>query len=138
MTSMGYLNLDLSEQALVDCDSTQNGCGGGWPFRILQSPYGYAIRYGVPTESSYPYRAVKQPCSSYPWQRYYNGNLYPYSEFNGGDENRLLAMLQRGPVMVAFYAAPSFSYYRSGIYYDGACMGKGVNHAGEFSQLIIP
>jgi hypothetical protein len=129
--TFGLWSLDLSEQVLVDCDSTQNGCGGGWPYRLLQAPSGYAVKYGVTLEQLNPYKGTKQTiCSNpFPWLR--NGNINPYNEYNGGDEAKLLEMVQRGPVVIALYASSKFMNYIEGIFEDIACEGKVVNHAGE-------
>ncbi len=45
------IQLDLSQQELVDCSEEDSGCDGGWPY----TTYSYVKRYGISTSSSYPY-----------------------------------------------------------------------------------
>lgn len=50
----------LSPQQVVDCDSKDYGCGGGWPYYALQ----YIVDAGgMDSEASYPYKAVNQQCA---------------------------------------------------------------------------
>merc|ERR1719182_907886 len=43
----------FAEQQLVDCDRSDSGCSGGWPYMAMT----YASRNGACLESSYPYTA---------------------------------------------------------------------------------
>lgn len=47
----------LSEQQLVDCDTKDGGCNGGWPINALS----YFETHGACTESSYEYLAKVSP-----------------------------------------------------------------------------
>jgi hypothetical protein len=51
--------VSLSEQELLDCDTTyNNGCVGG----LVDYAYQYVIdKKGIDTEEDYPYRARRQP-----------------------------------------------------------------------------
>lgn len=52
--------LSLSEQELVDCDTSNNGCDGG----IMQRAFVYVIRNGgIDTEENYPYKAYNDTCN---------------------------------------------------------------------------
>jgi cathepsin F len=47
--------LELSEQQLVACDVTSDGCDGGWPFRAMQ----YISKIGgMVKEEDYPYKGI--------------------------------------------------------------------------------
>ncbi|OFY23982.1 MAG: hypothetical protein A2X02_01040 [Bacteroidetes bacterium GWF2_29_10] len=47
-------NLNLSEQAILSCNSVvNNGCNGGWPIWV----YNYAKKNGIPNETCFPYKA---------------------------------------------------------------------------------
>ena len=48
----------FSIQQLVDCDTTNSGCDGGWMFKA----YKYASKYGVMTSESYPYKGRVGEC----------------------------------------------------------------------------
>jgi hypothetical protein len=55
--------VSLSEQYLVSCDTTSDGCDGGWPYSAVD----YLASTGAITESSYPYisgNGSSMPCSS--------------------------------------------------------------------------
>jgi len=53
--------LDLAEQELVSCDSSQWGCNGG-----LLSSFKYQINHGQTTESEFPYTARNGTCKDKP------------------------------------------------------------------------
>jgi len=56
----GYPLTALSEQQIVDCDTTDSGCNGGWPYNAYQ----YVISAGgLETESDYPYTAKDGTCN---------------------------------------------------------------------------
>jgi len=49
----------LSVQQIVDCDKTDAGCGGGWPYNA----YEYVIKAGgLEPAADYPYRAKNGQC----------------------------------------------------------------------------
>ncbi|KAF7234408.1 hypothetical protein EG68_11871 [Paragonimus skrjabini miyazakii] len=51
--------VSLSKQQLVDCDTVDNGCNGGWP----PSTYGEVKRLGgLQRQQDYPYVGVEQTC----------------------------------------------------------------------------
>ena len=51
--SKKYKDVDLSEQQIIDCSGAQGnkGCNGGW----MPLVYTHSIKYGITTESDYPY-----------------------------------------------------------------------------------
>lgn len=49
------IEVDLSEQELLDCDTDSDGCDGGQP----DSSLNYVANYGIALENIYPYTAVK-------------------------------------------------------------------------------
>lgn len=53
--------LSLSEQELIDCDTSYNsGCGGG----LMDFAYQFVIdNKGIDTEDDYPYQARQRSCS---------------------------------------------------------------------------
>ncbi len=115
----------FSTQLSVDCDTGNNGCGGGW--------YNNAFKFFTSTslvyEKGYPYTAKKATC------RYKVGmegdtgvKIEGLKEWRKGQSAADYgAMLKRGPVAVAVDANNDWFKYQSGIF-DKAC-ASGVNHA---------
>lgn len=53
--------ISLSEQELVDCDSTNDGCEGGY----MDYAFEWVINNGgIDTEADYPYTAVDGTCNT--------------------------------------------------------------------------
>jgi len=113
----------FSPQQLIDCDTVDKGCNGGWFSNALN----YVKANGINYDSVYPYvsvnSTVNESCqtalqaapqakiSSYNW-------CYTYS---GGNHNCTEAMiynyLANGPVSIAIDASSTdFQHYSSGIY----------------------
>jgi cathepsin L len=110
--------VQMSEQQVVDCDTRNSGCNGGW--------YDTAWKYvngegGIETQADYPYTGRDGTCKA--------GNNDFVSNVDGchggpnfycpghglvGDEAELEKMLNDRPVAVAVDATP-FQFYSSGI-----------------------
>jgi len=56
----GYPLTQLSEQQILDCDSSDYGCNGGWPYNAYQYVIGAG---GIETEADYPYTAQDGTCN---------------------------------------------------------------------------
>jgi len=104
--------IDLSEQDLVSCDTSQNnGCSGGWDWVALE----YVRDNGIVNESCFPYSATDESCSN----KCSNGKLVKIT-------NRTLiaystdaikqATSTHGPITVHMYTCDDFQSYSSGIY----------------------
>jgi C1A family cysteine protease len=120
----GAVNQYLSPQQLVDCNTTNYGCGGGWPsyaMKYLQTSY------PIP-DSKYPYTAVNGSCkynvaNSVPIKitgiryggTYYSSTISTYS------------LLANGPAVVLVGVNDTFRQYTSGIF-SGTCLNY-INHA---------
>lgn len=116
-----YKDIDLSEQQIIDCSKSEgnSGCNGGWmPF-----VYSYAIKYGVTTESAYPYSQAASACKI-------SGGSYKISSYKGGaltNCSALSAMLTGRPVAVAVSAGNQYwQNYAGGII--NQCGSGGVDH----------
>jgi cathepsin L len=119
----GHALTSLSEQQLVDCDSTNYGCNGGWPVDALAWLKGR----GSDTESSYPYTAKQGTCKAGSIGAY----VGTYSQLPRGSESSLQsATAYVGPVSVCIDASHwSFQVYSSGVYNEPACSSTNLDHA---------
>merc|ERR1711977_399413 len=52
--------ISLSEQELVDCDKSDNGCGGGLPSNAYKNMI--SNKMGLEMETKYPYQAQNEKC----------------------------------------------------------------------------
>ena len=114
----------LSEQMLVDCDTTDQGCNGG----LMDNAFSWIeSNGGICTEDSYPYTGVTGTCSQ-------SANcakavtVSDYSDVTPNDEDALKAAVAIGPVSVAIEADQSvFQSYTSGILDSTGC-GTNLDH----------
>jgi len=110
--------VQMSEQQVVDCDTRDGGCNGGW--------YDTAWRYvseegGIATQADYPYTARGGSCKASQMD-FVSGvagcvggpNFFCDNHGLVGDEEELKKMLNDRPVAVAVDASP-FQFYSSGI-----------------------
>ena len=74
-TIAGNPLVSLSEQYLVSCDTTSDGCDGGWPYSAID----FLASTGAITEASYPYvsgNGSSMPCST-------NGRVFAEANVTG-------------------------------------------------------
>lgn len=116
----------LSEQELVDCSWMYGnlGCGGGLPTRAFR----YVKRFGLSTETEYPYDAKNHLCKTVV---HHYGEKYRISgwkfirPFN--ETSLTEALYHKGPISVALDASSKeFRFYKSGVM--DSC-GIQLNHA---------
>jgi cathepsin F len=113
----------LSEQNLVDCDTVDQGCGGG----LMSNAFQYIIKNGgIDTEASYPYLGVDSTCqfkASNIGAKISNWTMIP------SDEAQMANYLyKQGPVSIAV-DAQLWQYYIEGIfdfYFCGSTLDHGV------------
>jgi len=110
--------VQMSEQQLVDCDTRNSGCNGGW--------YDTAWKYiqgegGVETTRDYPYAGRDNTCKAgnndfiATVSGCYGGpNFFCDNHGLVGDEAELKKMLNDRPIAVAVDATP-FQFYSSGV-----------------------
>jgi len=117
--------VSLSEQQLVDCDSTNSGCNGGWPDWAMD----WLIQNGgSETETDYPYTARDGTCKD-------NGNhvatINSWEMLTWGYEQELQTYTANvGPVSVCIDASKmSFQLYQSGVYDEPNCSKTRLDHA---------
>nr|AOH96646.1 cathepsin L-like protein [Paragonimus pseudoheterotremus] len=117
--------VSLSKQQLVDCDTVDSGCNGGWP----PLTYGEIKRLGgLEAQRDYPYVGREQTC------RLDKSKLL--AKIDGSvvlerDEYKQAAWLAEHGPMASALNANYFQYYRSGISHPSSyeCNPDGLNHA---------
>ncbi|EYU37647.1 hypothetical protein ABFS82_02G037200 [Erythranthe guttata] len=114
----------LSEQELVDCDSSYNqGCNGG----LMDYAFQFVIKNGgIDTEEDYPYKARDGTCD----RQRKNARVVSidsYEDVPENDEQALMKAVASQPVSVAIEAGGrAFQLYQSGVF-TGLC-GTDLDH----------
>ena len=111
----------LSVQQLVDCDTSSQGCGGGW----MTNAMNYMLRKGGSCAASeYPYTGRQGRCRSCTSVAQIKG----YYDYRGRPESDIVKGLNLGPVTVAVQSnSRGFMFYKSGII-SSQC-GTNLDHA---------
>jgi cathepsin B len=102
-----------STQYLLDCDSAQQGCNGGYP----NSAWAFLVKNGAPSEACYPYKGAKKSCPS----KCANGSAITTNKAAAVVTYSSVAAVQadiqaKGPVETYFMVYEDFYYYKTGIY----------------------
>ncbi|TKY71824.1 Senescence-specific cysteine protease SAG12 [Spatholobus suberectus] len=114
--------ISLSEQQLLDCDNSNNGCNGG----NMDKAFNYIIEnQGIATEADYPYQGVAGTCQSEMKQPAVQ--ITNFKDVPANSEEQLLQAVANQPVSVAVSANDNFRSYMGGIF-EGPC-GTDLNHA---------
>ncbi|XP_010549252.1 PREDICTED: cysteine proteinase RD21A-like [Tarenaya hassleriana] len=116
--------ISLSEQELVDCDTSYNqGCNGG----LMDYAFDFIINNGgIDTDKDYPYKGSDGRCD----QNRKNAKVVTidsYEDVPVNDEQALKKAVANQPVSVAIEAGGrAFQLYNSGVF-DGIC-GTELDH----------
>jgi C1A family cysteine protease len=108
----------LSTQQLVDCDSSNNGCNGGW----FDGALDYLKQNTANYENDYPYTGILDTCKAIN-----SSSIKVKSYTSTSNAPNLYALLKSGPVSVAVDANEDFANYSSGVF-DTSCKEE-PNHA---------
>ena len=123
----------FSEQFLIDCDTQDNGCEGGYMINAFDW---IKENGGFMSEEDYPFTGQKGTCKQDP-SKFVDMKVVGYVKLGfplGNllfpcDENEMKEFLyQTGPLAVAINAAP-LQYYTGGIIDDDNCSNADINHA---------
>ncbi|XP_022724094.1 low-temperature-induced cysteine proteinase-like [Durio zibethinus] len=118
--------VSLSEQELVDCDSTNYGCDGGY----MDYAFEWVINNGgIDTETDYPYKGVDGTCNITKEETKVV-SIDGYQDVEESDSALLCAVAQQ-PVSVGIDASSiAFQLYTGGIY-NGSCSDNpdDIDHA---------
>jgi len=102
--------LSLSEQELVDCDRSDNGCHGGLPANAFRTMI--ANKLGLEPESDYPYSAVRGQCQA--TQSKEKVFISSWKSISTDEDQMAAALMQYGPLSIGINAGP-MQYYHGGI-----------------------
>ena len=116
------MEINGSEQDLVDCNPWGYDCDGGW------WAFQYVIDTGIANESDYPYTAAKgtcktsvaRPCKAAAWG--YVGSTSAAPPVASLKQ----ALCQYGPLSVAVNVTDAFQAYTTGVF--NACVSGDINH----------
>ncbi|CAD7088592.1 unnamed protein product [Hermetia illucens] len=109
--------VSLSEQELVDCSKTNEGCFGGDMVDAFEDLMELG---GIASEESYPYQAKKNNCT-------FKKDM-AVAEVTGvktlpKNENALKkAVALKGPIAVGIQVTANFMNYKKGVFYDRSCV----------------
>ncbi|KAG5683625.1 hypothetical protein PVAND_012898 [Polypedilum vanderplanki] len=113
-----------SEQDLLDCDTLDTGCDGGW----LGNAFRYVRDKGISNGLVYPYEGWNNTCRKYLYPSIFSiGEVCTYSL--NGNEILLQALIDQGPVAGAIALTDGFTSYSSGVFYDKNCSSTVLDHA---------
>jgi C1A family cysteine protease len=119
------LNDWFSTQQLVDCDTSNGGCNGGWFTGAMTYFQNNFIAY----EADYLYKQARLAtgCNKLAKKTAIKITGFNYFYQGQGQTASMSSMLAKGPVSIAVDANAKWMSYAGGIY-DGAC-SSAVNHA---------
>jgi cathepsin B len=122
IASKGSVNVVLSPQYLVNCDTNAKGCNGGNPAQA----WGFMQQTGLPLDSCVPYTAADGNCPS----KCADGSALKFHKAASVASYTTPAAIQAaviagGPVEVSFTVYQDFMSYKSGVYVhtSGAVVG---------------
>lgn len=117
IASNGSVNVVLSPEDLVSCDTGDMGCNGG----ILSQAWKYLQNTGIVTDDCFPYTAGEGQAAPCPagqcpgtgdWKKYKSSDYYRLATV----EDIQKAIMTDGPVEAGFEVYKSFMSYKSGVY----------------------
>eukprot|EP00762_Andalucia_godoyi_P002432 ANDGO_02713.mRNA.1 Cathepsin B-like cysteine proteinase 5 len=116
--SNGKVNVVLSPQWLVSCDTSSLGCQGGY----LDTTWEYMESTGLPTDSCVPYTSGGGDSGSCP-AKCTDGSAPTFYKVKAGSSTHLpdvgtmqSNLMTYGPIQVAFQVYQDFMSYKTGVY----------------------
>lgn len=121
--------LSLSEQEIVDCDTSaqgfsSQGCSGG----LMSDCMSYVEKNGISSDAVYKYTATDGKCRSSKYPRVLK--ISSHTDINSGDETSTKNALIHQPIAIAINAADSLQSYTSGYLTESDCSSNqsDLNH----------
>jgi len=115
--------VSLSEQQIVDCDTTDDGCDGGWPYDAYQYVIGQG---GLDTLASYPYTAEDGTCSFNPSTVAAKISNWHWVTQNQNEQAMQQYVWKNSPISICV-DAEVWQTYTGGVITPGTC-GKSIDH----------
>lgn len=113
----------LSEQQLMDCDSNDAACDGGF----MDNAFQYVEQVGLCSEEDYPYEEKKGSCRANYCTKVTGSKISGFTDIEEGDASSMAARLCTAPVSVGVDASGSdFQLYNGGVM-TGSC-GTDLDH----------
>jgi len=113
----------LAPQQIVDCDTLDYGCNGGWPYNA----YKYVISAGgLDTEASYPYVAYDETCAFKPADVVAKLTGWNYVTQTQSESQMQQWVYQQSPVSICV-DAETWQYYQGGVVTANTC-GTSIDH----------
>lgn len=122
----GGVSGHYSTQQLVDCDTGNGGCDGGW----YNNAFDYFKQKNIVTDIGYPYKAARAATCGYTDGMSGDTGLkltglnYHYMDYGNANFDDILA---KGPCATAVFVNQDWYDYSSGVF-SGGCTGQ-INHA---------
>ncbi len=128
------IEVDVSEQQLVDCTPGSYGCNGG----SYDSAFAYLMYEGLRLEVDYPYEAENGNCRADEHEPYYM--VADYSYINTDIDVIKTALMESGPVATVIGANDNLKSYTSGCYHDTSTtqVNHGVTIVGWDDDVCAP
>ena len=117
--------INLSEQQVIDCCTTDESCNGG----LMTNAFDYVTENeGLCCDNEYPYIAKSQECMANDCDTIPESKINGCIDITGGGEKGLRFAVAGQPVSVAIEADKSvFQFYKSGIFESDKC-GDNLDH----------
>ncbi|KAF8029601.1 hypothetical protein BT93_E2122 [Corymbia citriodora subsp. variegata] len=113
----------LSEQQLVDCDTTSYGCRGGYP----DNSFKYIIQNGgIASEDSYPYEGVAGTCNAEKAEEH-AAQISNFMDVPPGEDELMKAVAHQPVSVIISSGCQEFQNYHEGVF--NADCGQQLDHA---------
>ncbi|XP_078061002.1 LOW QUALITY PROTEIN: cathepsin L-like [Mustelus asterias] len=99
--------VELSEQELVDCDTLDHGCRGGYPYNAFNSIINMG---GIMDSEDYSYRGIKDVCAFK--QSKVSAKIQSYRNIRPHEAEMAAWLAQEGPIVVTMNAGAMKGYVR--------------------------
>ncbi|KAK3431051.1 hypothetical protein EUGRSUZ_E02908 [Eucalyptus grandis] len=113
----------LSEQQLIDCDTTNYGCRGGYP----DNSFDYIVQnQGIASEDSYPYEGVAGTCDATKAAEH-AAQIEGFTDVPSGEDELMKAVAQQPVSVIISAGCQEFQSYSGGVF-NSEC-GQQLDHA---------